>query len=33
MTNASRVDMSDFELLRVLGTGGNYLYFFIEKKK
>jgi len=22
MTNASRVDMSDFELLKVLGTGG-----------
>jgi hypothetical protein len=27
MTNASRVDMSDFELLKVLGTGGK------EKKK
>jgi serine/threonine protein kinase len=23
ITNASRVDMSDFELLKVLGTGGN----------
>jgi len=22
MTNAGRVDMSDFELLKVLGTGG-----------
>ena len=25
MTNAGRVDMSDFQLLKVLGTGGKFL--------
>jgi len=27
MTNAGRVDMSDFELLKVLGTGGKLIHF------
>jgi hypothetical protein len=27
MTNAGRVDMSDFELLKVLGTGGKLMKF------
>jgi hypothetical protein len=27
MTNAGRVDMSDFELLKVLGTGGKLTDF------
>lgn len=30
ITNASRVDMSDFELLKVLGTGGKH--FRVKKK-
>jgi hypothetical protein len=32
ITNASRVDMSDFELLKVLGTGGKEKKTFNEKK-
>ena len=27
MTNAGRVDMGDFQLLKVLGTGGKDLFF------
>ena len=32
MTNAGRVDMSDFELLKVLGTGGKLNYFHFHRK-
>ena len=32
MINAGRVDMSDFELLKVLGTGGKSNDFIREKK-
>ncbi len=32
MTNAGRVDMSDFELLKVLGTGGKVNSFYIHEK-
>lgn len=33
MTNGGRVDMSDFELLKVLGTGGKLNSFISFKKK
>ena len=32
ITNASRVDMSDFELLKVLGTGGRDIQFCFSSK-
>jgi len=33
MTNAGRVDMSDFELLKVLGTGGKLTNFSFKKRQ
>ncbi len=33
MTNAGRVDMSDFELLKVLGTGGKSTHFVFKNEK